>query len=72
MNEENENIVFHSEDKIMEILYQGNAQMESVNVSEGASFASQQLLPVVWDEQNNQQNWYVGLYLEKVKVKYIK
>ena len=49
----------------MEILYQGNAQMEYVNVSEGASFVSQQLLAVVWDEENNQQNWYVGLYLDK-------
>ena len=39
--------------------------MESVNVSEGASFASQQPLSVAWDEENNQQNWYVGLFLDE-------
>ena len=35
------NIVYHSESEIMEILHQDNTQMESVNVCEEASFASQ-------------------------------
>ena len=34
-------------------------------VSDEASFASQQPLTVVWDEENNQQNWYAGLFLDQ-------
>lgn len=39
--------------------------MESVNVSEEASFASQLSLAVGQDEENNQRNWYVGLFLDE-------
>ena len=28
-----------------------------------ATFASQQQLAVVWDDENKQKNWYVGLFL---------
>lgn len=50
-NEESENVVFHSEDEIMEILRWDNVQMESINVSEEASLASQQPVAAVWDEE---------------------
>ena len=29
------------------------------------TFASQQQLAVVWDDENKQKNWYVGLFLHE-------
>ena len=34
MNKENENMVFHLEDEIIEIIHRDNDQIESVNVNE--------------------------------------
>ena len=36
MNEENENMVLHSDDQIMEILHEENTQMESVKIAKSA------------------------------------